>query len=251
MMFLTDTGRRNLEKIGFVRRAREFHLYTEKGQRYLDFCQAGGQAVLGHRPFDLTRSVKNMLEKGLYAPYPSSVQIRLEKSLLKIFPDYCRVCFFETPEQIEAEMGEIPFLWRPWHPENRMEKNLAVLIPLPGGLNCFPVLTQESSSVRVGRCISPVTAAGAISLLGKWNRKRETGDQSFWNGLTDPQRFWARKGPYLEYIGPEESWGGIFDRFLAGGILLSPEWNIPSIIPLEMSDHEKKAFAAIMKKGGV
>ena len=50
-----------MRRIPPVRRARDYHIYDESGRRYLDFYQDGGRAVLGHRPPNVAKTLKNVL----------------------------------------------------------------------------------------------------------------------------------------------------------------------------------------------
>ena len=45
------------KRVPIIRRAREYHLYSVTGKRYLDLWQNGGQALLGHRPGRLTTTL--------------------------------------------------------------------------------------------------------------------------------------------------------------------------------------------------
>lgn len=67
-----------------VRRAREWRLYDQSGDRYVDFYQADGAAFLGHRPPGLARSVAAEIDRGLWAPLPTPWRARLEKALVQL-----------------------------------------------------------------------------------------------------------------------------------------------------------------------
>ncbi|TVR74458.1 MAG: hypothetical protein EA427_00935 [Spirochaetaceae bacterium] len=67
-----------------VRRARDWRLYDDAGNRYADFWQADGAAFLGHRPRGLARTVAAEIDRGLWAPLPAAWEGRLEKALVAL-----------------------------------------------------------------------------------------------------------------------------------------------------------------------
>ncbi len=62
-------------------RARDFHLYDDRGNRYLDMYLNGGRALLGHRPANVARELGAALSRGLFAEYPSIYTSRIERLL--------------------------------------------------------------------------------------------------------------------------------------------------------------------------
>jgi hypothetical protein len=103
-----------------VLRAREFHLYLEGGRRITDLWQSGGRAVLGHKPPQVLRELKNAAERGLLAPFPHPAEQRFFKALSLILPG--RVFRLYNSEDslrraLEAlpRVGDhAPALWRPF-----------------------------------------------------------------------------------------------------------------------------------------
>jgi hypothetical protein len=75
-------------RVPVVRRAREYHLYSVSGKRYLDLWQNGGRSLLGHRPGRLTTVLKDNLSRGLIADLPSVFAGRLIRALQVLFPAY-------------------------------------------------------------------------------------------------------------------------------------------------------------------
>jgi hypothetical protein len=245
---LTASGRNNLDKIGRIRRSRDFHLYTVNGKRFVDFYQAGGRAMLGHRPGKLTLSIKNVIERGLYAEYPSIESDRLKKKLSGLFPGYQKVFLFRDEYRAFRVFPSLS-LWRPWHPENDMDsEGLILRLPLPGAFACAPALLRSSETEAVDDMLSPVTASGVLALIGLCQVDREKADSLFWNELPSPERYWRRKGPYMHFTGNEKTWQALFDRFLERGILLPPQFDIPAIIPLELTDNETRNFSSLLGK---
>jgi hypothetical protein len=69
-----------------VLRARGFRLYTREGGRLVDLWQAGGRAVLGHKPAGILRDLKNCAARGLFASLPHPQERRLSRALSRLFP---------------------------------------------------------------------------------------------------------------------------------------------------------------------
>ena len=70
-----------------VLRARDFHLYLEGGRRLLDLWLQGGRAILGHKPPNVVKELKNAAERGLFTPLPHPLEKRFLKALGEFFPD--------------------------------------------------------------------------------------------------------------------------------------------------------------------
>jgi hypothetical protein len=71
-----------------IKRARGCYLYDFKGRRYHDLYRQNGAALLGHRPANLTRVMKQVMAKGLIADLPSVYEGRLRKAVQKLLPAY-------------------------------------------------------------------------------------------------------------------------------------------------------------------
>ena len=84
-------------RFGNVRRARGFHLYTDKKKRLLDMYLNGGRAILGHKPKGIITKYKRELEHGIYGDLPTKTTTELKRALKLLFPDYASV-FYSSPE---------------------------------------------------------------------------------------------------------------------------------------------------------
>ncbi|MDR0450231.1 MAG: hypothetical protein LBH26_03100 [Treponema sp.] len=78
-------GRELLRLMPPVLRARDFRLYTQEG-RLVDLWQDGGRAILGHKPPQLLRELKNSAERGLFAGFPHPQEGRFLKALSRLLP---------------------------------------------------------------------------------------------------------------------------------------------------------------------
>lgn len=111
--FLPDGG--YPETLRFSR-AREFHLYTPEGERYLDCILGGGAAVLGHNPKGLTQAVKNRLSAGPLVPAPGKEEGKLHQAVRRLFPAVRWVLPVYAEDLFPGLFAEIE-LWRAFENE--------------------------------------------------------------------------------------------------------------------------------------
>ena len=82
------SARARLERLGPIRRARGYRLYDHRGRRYLDLWQAGGRALLGHRPDRTVAQIKGVLSRAPHAGLPSVYERRLLGRLRRLVPGF-------------------------------------------------------------------------------------------------------------------------------------------------------------------
>ncbi len=87
-------------------RAREYKLYSTNGKQYIDLYLVGGKALLGHRVPHCLHAVKSTLARGLWAPYPSIYQGRVEKLLNSLFPQFPHVQLAKSDIQLHQLLAE-------------------------------------------------------------------------------------------------------------------------------------------------
>jgi hypothetical protein len=94
-------------------RARGFRLYTQGGGRLVDLWQAGGRAVLGHKPAGVLRDLKNCAARGLFAPLPHPQEGRLSRALARLLPG--RVFrFYADRLSLRSALEAAGFPWVPF-----------------------------------------------------------------------------------------------------------------------------------------
>lgn len=93
------------KKYGFIKRARGSFLYTAKNIRLLDLAQDEGRALMGWRHGSSMLALKNTVEKGLWASYPSGAEYRLKKALTSLFA----ICGFSNFTEISWYQSELAF----------------------------------------------------------------------------------------------------------------------------------------------
>lgn len=260
-----------LPELPTIVRARGFRLYDRYGNRYIDFFQNGGRAILGHRPPNLSTTVKNVLSKGLTAEYPSIYELRLIKSLHKLLPQYPGVRIYENRDSlinilrnagILPEGTELPdclplkgerntsteaVLWRPFlESEGIVFPGVVVpLLPFPGkfvpAVLCFKDPKLEKLLPPSALC-SPLLLAGLTRIV--YDLMKEIAERDIGEWGTFVVDGWERKGPYLLPVHKNGGeYGELYNELLEAGIVVNPHFPGPSIIPGEYSQGEvKKLF---------
>ena len=245
-----------------IRRAREYRLYDKRGKRYLDLYQEGGRAILGHRPGGLRHEVKNNIEKGLLTSYPSIFGGQLIRALIELFPGYRSFRWYTDQSRVRRVLQELPdftsagkeipdpaftathpvvtplpddveiSLWRPFLGDAQpLTRVLVPVIPLPGSswfhLLCFR--DELAATVYPSDPVSGAVLSGLKRSLYDVNLHMKQDDHTRWEQFDFP--IWRRVGPYLLAAIGESEYRQWFGRLLDAGILISPEYPGPSIVP--------------------
>jgi hypothetical protein len=243
------------KRVPLVRRAREYHLYSISGRRYLDLWQNGGRSLLGHRPGRLTTVLKNTISKGLIADLPSVYMERLYRLLQTMFPEYGDFRVAGSPaEALElasryldrsiAASDVIDPLIEPaaagqalvsrWRPLLRFETHAQVLLPvLPFGMAEAPAVVCFRLSP--GPDFPPQRPASGVLLAGLLRSLHDLRSYAA-PGWYRPDLLaecpgWRQEGIYLVPDFEADRYQQVFQGFLDEGVLLSPEEPYISILP--------------------
>lgn len=253
-------------EIPLIYRARDYRLYDERGNRYLDFFQNGGRALLGHRPGNCFSELKNVLSKGIVFEAPSVYSGRLRRAVGELLPAYPYIRVYEhqlrtaevlrslglirQDEEISDPLlaDEIPSvsLWRPFLGDNfSLPPVVAPVLPFPGrfvpSLLCFA--DDPGKAVPESEICSPLLLAGLTRIVYDLLKFIRDCDREGWKRFDLP--FWKRHGPYLLPVcRSEDEYTAMFMSFLENGIFLSPRFPGASIVPAEYNEGEIK----ILKK---
>jgi hypothetical protein len=299
-------------RYGCVRRAYDYHLYTEKGVRLLDFCQEGGSAILGWRSGKSKLALKNVLDRGITGTFPSEAEGELVRAVQEILPQYSSVRWYASKERaasacasylglwsdiplIESPLlhpeasidigpsGDSPLssakqvhgipIWRPWLDEafygmsdrvdsaflNNVNDTLETMVlssPLPfaGGFTIAVFSGSEgetspihpdSGTIRPSDSIAPALLAAyarAFADLASALYERTESDWAKFDKFLD--RWWDRRGPYLVPKIRRSRYPEFFAACLDKGILVSPDYDTPSIVPYVADPGEFKPFTS-------
>ena len=78
----------NLENLPQIRRARDYHLYDFKGQRYLDIFRGEGFNLLGYSVTGFQLAIKNRISQALWQGLPHPVYKQVKHNLERCFPGH-------------------------------------------------------------------------------------------------------------------------------------------------------------------
>jgi hypothetical protein len=267
-----------------IRRARGFRLYDAAGRRFLDLWQAGGEAILGHRPVRAGAALKASLDRGLAAPLPTAWEPRLLAALAARFPAYRSFRLYATRERAlqaaslvlgtavaEADVADPGLgtrgagqvgLWRPYlGAASDIHVSAALGRPCPGEepawevlLPVLPFTLGGSPAAACFRDVLPADAApsdtvpgaaAVAALRGLAALERARPVDPFGRRDLDGAPGWERRGPYLAPVFAAGDYPEVFRAFLARGVLLSPFYPGPSILPGEASEGERRLLLSL------
>jgi hypothetical protein len=257
-------------------RARGDRLYTSKGQHWVDLWKENGAYLTGRRPEGVIGVWKNEMVKGLGGVFPTVFPHRLERQLVQRWPQARKVLIFRSPERAwaactsllerlnlpfdtpwldTARPGETPSplcLDRPWVDSAESVSRSFLIWPiLPWGsvrvriLLIGPAWPGELPNLESDLVSGAETAALIGALVGL--RRVET-NPTLWQGIKET---WAkvdtlaakgthRQGPYWNFN--TEHYPVLFEEFFQRGFLLPPSPHLSALLPLSLSDGEKKAL---------
>jgi hypothetical protein len=244
-----------INRLPVIGRARGSRLYALDGTRWLDCWADGGRALMGHRPKGVSLRLKNEIDRGLYAPYPSLWGLRLEKALLALFPGYSAVRIFRNADRAIAAFdlgapvdpldlpadGRASLLWgRPLLPDHPEADILFPVMPLPGLSEVQPVMIKKpNSDLPVSDSLSSIILAAltrSCSSVIHRNTPIPAGSADIWE--------W--RGPYMMFRGSQGEYDEIFESSFLQKVLIAPSRERPSILPGDIS---AKELAALTGRG--
>lgn len=215
-----------------IKRARDFHLYDFRGRRYLDLCLDDGRAFLGHKAGRIVGEMKNSLEKGLSAGYPSVYIDRLGKQVKRIFSDITSV------SAVFSGQGCSWPVFRPLGGGALPDEVFELILPMAGSgmLKILCAVSGEEEKLPSPDAVPPFILSGlcrAAAELASFDAQSAEGS---WKGFDSG--LWRREGPWLYPEVSEEVYPEVFIRLLEKGILISPDYNIPSCAPYIFTEGE-------------
>lgn len=234
-----------------IKRARGHRLYTEENQKILDLSMDYGRAVLGHRPNGLSLSLKNSIERGIYASYDSKFTGRLRSYLNSKFPEYP----YSTLLESESSLGSIDILdplfnkgkgdygyWRPFLNTPDYE-NLIILYPMPG-LNSSVVMVSRSKPAIDSHDISPVIVGGILRSMYDYDAALKKFNPESYDIYKDLKTFNVIP-PYLIYIGDGNNYNELCCSALDQGVLLNRKSPV-NILATDYSSGEVKKIVQVL-----
>jgi len=260
-------------KLPVCRRARGYRIYDDRGRRFLDFFQDNGHAILGHRNLNIIQEMRNTLSRGQIAAYPAGLLSKTEQAIKRLIPGIHTVRIYRSFESAVSAAGEHlrttvskadisdpallsqgagkVRLWRPFLESETA--NFPVLlpilpIPLPPSPAVLVFREKPAAGVPASELCSPVSLAALKKSVFDLIKFIENGDRSGWTRF-DAFSIWSRRGPYLTLHINETDFVRMYNDMLEHGILLSPRYPGPSIIPGEYTSGEIAYFNMRSSRG--
>ena len=237
---------------GAVKRARGCFLYTAKGTRITDLYQEAGRAILGWEGGSAFTLFKNVLSRGQTGSFicENSPETRLQKAVSDLFASKRTIfCFNSMQDAFNAGLTLFPQgtnVYRPWNAQNEKINiaevdGLILVPPLPWAQTIF--IYAASTEKLKENPDSLLLVRGAVKLpfaletavtrsiynLIKALQERQEKDWFIYDPVLT--KYWERQGPYLFPKIPQDKYKDFALHCLNCGILISPDYNQPSIVP--------------------
>ena len=245
-----------LSLYGNVKRCRGSYIYTAKGKRITDMYMNSGRAILGWKSGNAMTLFKNVFDRSILADLPNDYVRQLSSALQKLFP-YAKQ-FFVFSSDVNNDEDKLP-VFRPWEKLNFdiIEESQFVFYP-PFGFGQVSVIVsnieqtvenEKYSYINDKKIIcdlpSPLCAALSRSiydLISELPKRTETDFSVFDEYLFSD---FDRNGPYLYPKCSRGDYEKLFLSYLEAGLLLSPDYDFPSIIPFGANPGDLKKVRKI------
>lgn len=272
------------KRYGNVKRARGIYLYTEKSVRLTDCFLDGGRAILGHGGGKAKTAFKDCFERGANGFYDSGLLSAFEKAVKQLLPrnfTTIRLYTEKTAAPLEGisfslesarEKAE-PVLWRPWleisgksteqptgYPKIQIVHNVDGDFPtIVKIVPPFPYATELCVYTFSTACgeemlqnlpkndIVPAPLLAAFT-RGFYDLKIALGtytENDFKANSKVFEPFFIRNQCYLFPKIPEEKYKDFVLKCLDIGIVISPDYNVPSIMPWKANPGDLKKISKV------
>lgn len=235
-------------RFGPISRARGNFLYTKNGGRLTDMYLENGRAILGwgnDNGENGTASflkLKNIINRGLTGSFKTSFSNQLNKALSDLLNANCVAHVFfdkEKAEQVALSISSRLVTYVPWKgliSEDEVVFDFeCVLItpPLPWTDNLYILALRNDIvplfiSQKISGAMEAAIARSIYDLINELDNRSEKKWFLYDNILKD---YFLRKGPYLYPKIPQEKYDDFVKHCMDCNLLISPDFNIPSIVP--------------------
>lgn len=237
-------------RYGTVTRARACFLYTKKGVRLTDLYQEEGRAILGWEGGSAFTMFKNVLSRGQCGSFLCEEKSRLEKAVSELFASNRKVLsFYSKADALSAGFllsPEKTNFFRPWNAVNAKInlpeiESLIFTPPLPWSEPVYLLAVSEKVFLENTEKVSQIKGyvklpfaletAYTRSIYNLIKALQEREEKNWF--IYDPvlTKYWRREGPYLFPKVPKDKYADFALHCLDCGLIISPEFENPSIIP--------------------
>jgi len=238
-------------RFGTIKRARKCFLYTAKGVRLTDMYQEGGRAILGWGGSVFT-VLKNVLERGITGSYFTDFsspcgreRSQLDRAVSALFGDERRAVAFPCKQAaLEAAISlsaESTSVWKPWNGANVDPRSIDCIVFAPAlpWTNDFFLLAVKAEVAeqslndfeKQSFLSAPICAAVTRSIYDLIKALQEREEKHWFIYDQIISKYWERRGPYLFPKVPESKYADFVLHCLECNLVISPEYNQPSIVP--------------------
>lgn len=232
----TDFYSHIFDRYGNIKRCRGCFLYTAKSERLTDLYQEEGRAILGWGGSSAFTVLKNVLNRGLTGSFKTDFSYRLKKAVdTLLFGDFNVAVFHSMADAMSCAQGDV-VVWRPWNYENAGSEDFSSVVfnaPLPWTDGLVILASKSDISCAEKSVVLPAvmeaSVAKSIYLLISAIQKRQ--EKDFFVYDTVLTKYFTRKGPWLFPRIPESEYDRFVLHCLDLGIVISPDYNTPSLIP--------------------
>jgi len=227
-----------------VRRTRQWWLYDQAGDRYLDFWQADGSAFLGHRPRGLGRLVEAEIDRGLWAPVPTAWPGRLERALARLaavaeLPSLTPIHGRPPADHLDSRR------WLPLcHPADRPSGGAppTVVVPVPGVTLGSTWEFSEISPMIVAALTRMTLALTDYLSSGPAQQRVAQAEE------TAVPPGYRRSGVWMLPVeeSPRFHWAAWRTVAAERGILLPPDGATPLVIPGELTRRDGERWKGLV-----
>lgn len=252
-------------RYGTVKRARSCFLYTAKGKRLTDLFQEGGRAILGWGGSSAFTVLKDVLGRGITGSFDtdftpravsslgeSSPKSQLSRAVSELLASERAVYIFSSKAAaLKAALELFPSstsVYRPWASESPDWRKVDAVIlepPLPWASSLWLLaLKEDFPGVSSERISAPLCAAITRSVYNLIKALQEREEKHWFIYDTVLTKYFTRRGPYLYPTVAEERYADFVIHCLDQGIVISPIYSVPSIVPFGA---DKGVFRALEK----
>lgn len=237
-------------RFGTVKRARNCFLYTAKGVRLVDMFQEGGRAILGWQGNSAFTMFKNVLCRGISGSFKTDFPYRTKKAVQELFNSEREILIFYSKTQaLKVSVAISPEgtnFYKPWASASLKWQEIDSIVfapPLPWCEPIFIVAAKPevfkkglenplfSELLRSEKLPAPLHAAIARSIYNLIAAVQERSEKNWFVYDKILTKYWERKGPYLFPKVSEEKYKDFLLHCLDCGLVISPEYENPSIVP--------------------
>ncbi|APR64819.1 hypothetical protein baBA2_000327 [Borrelia anserina] len=242
-----------------IRRARFFYLYDINGNRYLDLYLNGGLNFLGHRVQGLNLIIKQTFSRGLTASYPSVFRKQFENIFFSFFKEAGSVYVFkfdrDARDFLLSLTGQSCFS-NPWEEKqgvyefkvgfDNFRYPMLINIPMPGCMSIsIAVVDNLSRKIEFRDLFDALTLAVARHMLTKILSYEKNLKINF--DIFDTPIF-RLIGRYMFPLYSSKYHDEVFNEYLKNGYLISPVFDVPSLVPLKFSRGDLDGFKKVSLK---